>query len=743
MGASSSSESKLKNLKLECHINEIMSETEVTLYFENTTKNPIELLVLIPEISNCVLTRFEMTLDKKKVVSKILEKEKAKNKYSDAIASGNMGLVSYEKNKEINVSLGNIPIGKTIEFKVFYFGKIIYMDCSYKASFPTIFPKFVINEQESKPYIYEYKKQTVEGNIYINALSKLMRLVIKGSSNFNKIKKKYSGSRDSAIISILKNTFSWKDIPGIILFRTEKMYEPKLYSQFDPLRGQTYYFSKNVIEKPEFNNLPKKDKIDEKENLNYNSLLIKKDVECKSNIGCYIFLIDQSGSMSGRSIKLCSEALLLFLQSLYKGSYFQLIGFGSDFEYYSEEPLEYNKKNVKKFVNIIKGLSANKGGTKLYEPLKSIYKNDIYKKINLCKHIFLLTDGEILNKEQTLNLIGSYSNEFTLHSIGITDCDKDLIERCAIMGNGYFYYIPDLNDLNKNIISSLENSQIANKLKCIVEIDKKPLIELNNNKIIGMNDILNHGFILKDKNIEDINMKMKFQKGTEEKEIDINWNKNNILILPEGDNLGKIIIENYLKQFQNIEFETTIKLSKDFNILTPNTAFFAEMENEEIINNKMITSKYEKYNNYNSDLYYWANHSRVCEGINEEDIVFGCYIESSDIVEKEGVCEGEAIENNFNDIIMSQDIFEGNWTYNEQIRMLIQKEKKMYNKIEELSKKKNIENNDAIITLFILFYIYNKEKEKTEELKFIINKAKTYINKIYSLEYEDIIKGIN
>ena len=140
MGASSSSESKLIYLKLECHINEIMSETEVTLYFENTTKNPIELLVLIPEISNCVLTRFEMTLDKKKVVSKILEKEKAKNKYSDAIASGNMGLVSYEKNKEINVCLGNIPIGKTIEFKVFYFGKIIYMDCSYKANFPTIFP---------------------------------------------------------------------------------------------------------------------------------------------------------------------------------------------------------------------------------------------------------------------------------------------------------------------------------------------------------------------------------------------------------------------------------------------------------------------------------------------------------------------------------------------------------------------------------------------------------------------------
>ena len=46
-----------------------------------------------------------------------------------------------------------------------------------------------------------------------------------------------------------------------------------------------------------------------------------------------IFLLDQSGSMSGEKIELIKNALILFLQSLNKGNYFQLIGFGSSFEF--------------------------------------------------------------------------------------------------------------------------------------------------------------------------------------------------------------------------------------------------------------------------------------------------------------------------------------------------------------------------------------------------------------------------
>ena len=125
--------------------------------------------------------------------------------------------------------------------------------------------------------------------------------------------------------------------------------------------------------------------------------------------------------MSGNPIELCNKALLLLLQSLNEGCYFQLIGFGSNFEYYTKEPLEYNKENISQLMETIKNLRANKGGTELYEPLNDIYnnKNNIYDKYDMVKHIILLTDGEIDRKEDTLNLIGSHSDKFYFHSLGI------------------------------------------------------------------------------------------------------------------------------------------------------------------------------------------------------------------------------------------------------------------------------------------------------------------------------------
>ena len=125
----------------------------------------------------------------------------------------------------------------------------------------------------------------------------------------------------------------------------------------------------------------KKKNIDEDENINYAALLEKNNInEKNNNKKCYIFLLDQSGSMSGNRIELCIKALLLFLQSLNEDCYFQLIGFGSDFEYYTKEPLEYNKENITQLMDIIRNLSASKGGTELYSPLSDIYNNNIYEK---------------------------------------------------------------------------------------------------------------------------------------------------------------------------------------------------------------------------------------------------------------------------------------------------------------------------------------------------------------------------
>jgi hypothetical protein len=59
-----------------------------------------------------------------------------------------------------------------------------------------------------------------------------------------------------------------------------------------------------------------------------------------------------------------------------------------------------------------------------------------------------------------------------------------------------------------------------------------------------------------------------------------------------------------------------------------------------------------------------------------------------------------------------------------------------------LAENKGLKDENGIITLFVLFFIYNKKKDKINELKFVINKAKNYVKKIFNVNYDDIVKEI-
>ena len=598
------------------HINELICQTEVIQYFKNNQNTSVELEMIIPQLSNCFITKFEVVKDNRLIISRILEKEKAKEKYTDSITTGNSSLVSYNiDNFDTQVCLGNIAKGEEIELKTYFFGHIENKDLSYQAKFPIIFPDFEYQDPEDG-YFRNYIKKNIKGKIYIDVNSKITRLIVSSYKNFDKISTKFSQDKKSAIIDIVKDNFSEKDIPGIILFRTEKINDDILYYQYDPKKKKSYYMLQKTLNPPVFNK-EIKDDVDQDENIKYISILKNKEIEEieKDNV-CYIFLLDQSGSMSGERIELCKNSLLLFLQSLNEKCYFLLIRFGSTYEYYTDKPLEYNKINIKNIMDKIKNLSADKGGTELYKPLIDIYENKIFIDYKMKKNIILLTDGELSDKEKVINLIGSNAKNFLFNSIGIGNCDKDLIERTALMGNGYSCYINNLNTLNTNVISLLEKTQNLLCVECIS--NQKPSIEDQNIKPIQINDYFTHGFILDEINMKDIEFSI---KPNEKDIIKISFDKNNITKLPDGDKLGKLIVDNYLKSGECKDKNIRIKLSKEYNILISETAFFAEMTNDVAIQDKMIkkTNKNKKaLNNIEEAKPKSQNNKADDEEINDE-----------------------------------------------------------------------------------------------------------------------------
>ena len=99
---------------IESKINEIFATTKVTQRIINETNNPIEIEVFIQKkIDKLIFSSFEAKVGNSMVAkSKVIKTEKAEEKYSDSIASGNAAIYTaidkIDKNKII-VHIGNIP----------------------------------------------------------------------------------------------------------------------------------------------------------------------------------------------------------------------------------------------------------------------------------------------------------------------------------------------------------------------------------------------------------------------------------------------------------------------------------------------------------------------------------------------------------------------------------------------------------------------------------------------------------
>lgn len=82
----------------------------------------------------------------------------------------------------------------------------------------------------------------------------------------------------------------------------------------------------------------------------------------------FVFVVDRSGSMEGKFIESAKQVLLLFLRSIPMNCYFNIVGFGSTYCYFSEKSVEYNQKNLDKSIKYVQKISADLIGTVMMPP---------------------------------------------------------------------------------------------------------------------------------------------------------------------------------------------------------------------------------------------------------------------------------------------------------------------------------------------------------------------------------------
>ena len=602
---------------------EVYAKMELTQYFINPFDSPIELSISFPIKEEINLIKFIITIGEKVILSKILPKEKAEEKYNDSISSGNTGFISSYDSQMTNysVNIGNINPKQKIKLNTVFIQMTGAQDMSYEYNIMEKYPTFHCIKVDK----YLQKDKIIKANFKIEAQSKITRLIapfldeeakkklnyeVNFSNEFKTADIKYTKNPGDKINTNKHNFYS----SFCLLFRTQKMNEPILFYQYNPELKESSYSINYVYSSKNLKQITVPSQPDQDNKISYYSKY--QDNAINDSPGLFIFLIDQSGSMRGKSIDLVKQSLLLFIQSIPPGSYFQLIGFGTDFQKYNEEPVEYNQKNMNEIINKINELEANMGGTNISRPLYAIYKDKSYTKINLSKNIFLLTDGQVFDREECVNLITTNSNKFRIHALGIgNDFDKVLIEQSGKLGKGSSSYVENVENINSAVIDTLNKSlrpylidiqfnfnnyqnNISNSvLKC------NPI-----NNFTYQDETMNYSFILDDKNNFDINnlsepINIEITARDPKNVINNNVffkNEQNIVRLPDGDEMSKMIVGKSLKNNKELtdDVKKEVELAKKYQLLSKNTAFFAEILNDVENQNKLIKvnlNKYEKH----------------------------------------------------------------------------------------------------------------------------------------------------
>ena len=107
-------------------------------------------------------------------------------------------------------------------------------------------------------------------------------------------------------------------------------------------------------------------------------------------------------------------------------------------------------------------MTANMGGTNIYEPIKSALNLKLPNK-EVQKRIFLLTDGAVGQPEEIINLIGSNCNSAMckVFTFGIGNgCSEYLVTKAAEAGNGDYCLVTDkkMTELRSKVIHALKKA---------------------------------------------------------------------------------------------------------------------------------------------------------------------------------------------------------------------------------------------------------------------------------------------
>ena len=419
----------LDSISIQTNIYGLLAHFEAAFSYTNSSKDPIEVEFKHPLHSDSVLVGIEAVIDGKRMKGIVKEKEEAKAVYEDAVASGNTAVLVKEETQDVvGIVLGNLSPGKKAEVRLQLLQQLQVEEQGIHLLLPaTLKPRYEMSTEASSrqmlppvinsnilPAVYKFNFEL----FIVNDIGKLKQIISPSHPLEEFVATDgRKGMHLTSLDPLNTDLVAYIDYEAI--HPLSAMIEPALPVREEKPAQHPFIDNPAVL-----------------------LTFLPKSSHAEAGIrGEYIFVIDQSGSMSGDAIRNARETLEMLVRSLSPGSFFNIIGFGSSFHpLFPKGSIAYDQSSLERGVQHAKGLEASLGGTEILSPLKHIYSKKPVPELS--RQIFLLTDGGVSDTAAVVKAVSDNAGNTRVFTFGIgSGVSTDLVTNVARAGKGKAMFI--------------------------------------------------------------------------------------------------------------------------------------------------------------------------------------------------------------------------------------------------------------------------------------------------------------
>ncbi|XP_056403370.1 von Willebrand factor A domain-containing protein 5A-like [Hyla sarda] len=441
----------LQGISVDIQVKGFVADVAATLKYKNKEEKAVEAIFVFPMDEDSAVYSFEATVEGKTIVADLQEKKQAHETYNEAISQGLQAFLLEEDESSGDIfscSVGNLLPGQEAEVTLSFVQELqVEADGAVRFVLPAVLnPRYTPKGQE------ESVTMTLP-TLPISEIPYTLSLTARFQSAYGIAK-----IESSCDLTPLKYTNDDK---------TEAEVELAEGHKFDrDVQLLAYYSEVNkpsvILEEGTTDNEAGSFMDDAAVMLNFYPSF--PETQEQTLCGEFIFVVDRSGSMecpmnsepnAPLRIQSAKETLVLLLKSLPLGCYFNIYGFGSNFESYFPESVEYTQQSLVDAVEKVNQMQADLGGTEILQPLKKIYET-----AGIPEHprqLFIFTDGEVGNTKEVIAEVQRNAHSHRCFTFGIGEgASTALIKRVSRAASGTFDFITGKDRLQPKVLKALK-----------------------------------------------------------------------------------------------------------------------------------------------------------------------------------------------------------------------------------------------------------------------------------------------